>query len=202
MKTLILATRNRGKLEEIRLFLSGLVQNVACTADFEGFCETIEDGDTFEANAIKKAREAVAQTGLPALADDSGLVVDALDGRPGIYSARFAGERADDSSNNRKLLEELEKTPMEQRNAAFVCVMAFVTPDGKEEVFRGRISGRIINEARGLGGFGYDPLFLVDGMDCTMAELGLEEKNRISHRGQALANFRKHLRSLEKSLAE
>jgi len=200
MKTLVVATRNRGKLEEIRQFLSGLVQNIVCTADFEGFRETIEDGDTFEANAIKKAREAMKQTGLPALADDSGLVVDALDGRPGVYSARFAGEKADDFSNNRKLLEELGKTPMEHRSAAFICVMAFVAPDGKEEVFQGRINGRIMNKFRGTGGFGYDPLFLVDDMNCTMAELGLEEKNRISHRGQALANFREYLFNPEKKL--
>lgn len=198
MKTLVVATRNRGKLDEIMKFLSGLVRNVVFASDFEGFHETIEDGDTFEANALKKAREAMLYTGMPALADDSGLVVEALGGRPGVYSARFAGGNANDSSNNRRLLEELTGMPMEVRRAAFVCALAFVAPDGCERLFYGRIGGRILTEERGGGGFGYDPLFLVDGLDRTMSELGVEEKNRISHRGQALLSFREYLRGIEK----
>lgn len=193
MKELIVATRNGGKLKEIQSLLSGIVEKVHSAADFAGFPETIEDGTTFEENALKKAREALAFTGLAALADDSGLMVDALDGRPGVYSARFAGEGAGDAANNLRLLEELSQVPEGQRQAAFVCVLAFVTPDGVEQVFSGKVYGRILINQQGEGGFGYDPLFLVDGFDRTMAELELQEKNRISHRGQALQQFRNYL---------
>jgi XTP/dITP diphosphohydrolase len=193
MKELVVATRNRGKLQEIRSLLDGVVDTVQCAADFADFPETIEDGDTFRDNALKKAREAMRFTGLPALADDSGLAVDALDSRPGVYSARFAGEGAGDAANNRRLLEELSGIPADRRQAAFVCVLAFVSPNGSEQVFSGRVGGVIISAERGEGGFGYDPLFLVDGFDRTMAELSLEEKNAISHRGQALQHFRAFL---------
>ncbi|HEY4743317.1 MAG TPA: XTP/dITP diphosphatase [Desulfuromonadaceae bacterium] len=193
LKELVVATRNRGKMAEIQALLSGLVETVRCAADFPGFPETVEDGATFEENALKKAREAMRFTGLAALADDSGLAVDVLGGAPGIYSARFAGEGADDGANNRKLLAELLAVPSEKRQAAFVCTLAFVTPDGSEQLFSGRIGGRILAEERGRGGFGYDPLFLVDGFGRTMAELTLEEKNGISHRGQALRQFRGYL---------
>ncbi|OGR27912.1 MAG: non-canonical purine NTP pyrophosphatase, RdgB/HAM1 family [Desulfuromonadaceae bacterium GWB2_53_15] len=193
MTSLVVATRNRGKLKEIQAFLEGLVANVYCSSDFENFTDTVEDGATFELNALKKAREAMRFTGLPALADDSGLVVDALDGRPGVYSARFAGDAADDVANNLRLLEELESVPASSRQCSFVCSMAFVTPEGCEQTFSGKIEGRILGEERGNGGFGYDPLFLVDGFDRTMAELSTEEKNQISHRGQALRQFREYL---------
>lgn len=193
MISLVVATRNRGKLKEIQAFLDGLVENISCSADFENFPDTVEDGATFEQNALKKAREAMRFTGLPALADDSGLVVDALDGRPGVHSARFAGAGADDAANNRKLLEELEGVPASSRQCAFVCSMALVTPEGCEQTFTGRVGGRILNEGRGNGGFGYDPLFLVDDFDRTMAELTIEEKNKISHRGQSLIQFREYL---------
>ena len=186
MKELVVATRNRGKLQEIRALLTGIVGTVRCAADFAGFPETIEDGLTFQENALKKAREAMMFTGLPALADDSGLVVDALNGRPGVYSARFAGEGAADADNNLRLLKELDGIPTEQRQAAFVCVLAFVTPDGYQQVFSGRVGGGILTAERGDGGFGYDPLFLVDGFGRTMADLNVQEKNSISHRGQAL----------------
>jgi XTP/dITP diphosphohydrolase len=190
MKELVVATRNRGKLQEIRSLLDGLVTTVHCAADFADFPETVEDGLTFRDNALKKAREAMLYTGLPALADDSGLEVDVLDGRPGVYSARFAGEGAGDAANNRRLLEELDGIPAARRQAAFVCALAYVTPNGGKEVFSGRIGGVILTSGRGDGGFGYDPLFLVDGFGRTMAELSLEEKNAISHRGQALQLFR------------
>jgi XTP/dITP diphosphohydrolase len=190
MKELVVATRNRGKLKEIRALLAGVVGNVRCTADFPNLADTIEDGATFQANALKKAREAMLHTGLPALADDSGLVVDALDGRPGVYSARFAVDGAGDAANNSRLLEELAAVPPGQRQAAFVCQLAFVTPQGEEQLFDGRIGGTILTAPRGEGGFGYDPLFLVDGFERTMAELGVSEKNAISHRGQALQQFR------------
>ncbi len=193
MRTLVVATRNRGKLQEIKAFLSGIVEHVSCAADFEGFPEIVEDGETFELNALKKAREAMQYTGLPALADDSGLVVDVLGGRPGVYSARFAGEHADDAANNRRLLKELDGVPTELRQSAFICAMAFVTPDGREQVFFGRVGGRILTEGHGNGGFGYDPLFLVDGFGRSMAQLTVEEKNTISHRGQALQSFREYL---------
>jgi XTP/dITP diphosphohydrolase len=193
MKELVVATRNRGKLQEIQLLLDGVVDTVRCAADFAGFPETIEDGNTFRDNALKKAREAMRFSGLPALADDSGLVVDVLDGRPGVHSARFAGEGAGDAANNRRLLEELNGIPADRRQAAFVCVLAFVTPAGNEQVFSGRVGGAILTEERGEGGFGYDPLFLVNGFDRTLAELSLQEKNRISHRGQALQHFRTFL---------
>jgi len=193
MKELVVATRNRGKLQEIRSLLEGVVDTVRCAADFAGFPETIEDGLTFRDNALKKAREAMRFTGLPALADDSGLVVDALDGRPGVHSARFAGEGSGDAANNRRLLEELNGIPADRRQAAFVCVLAFVTPAGIEQVFSGRVGGLVLTSERGEGGFGYDPLFLVDGFGRTMAELTLQEKNSISHRGQALQLFQESL---------
>lgn len=198
MKELMVATRNRGKLHEIEAVLAGVVEKVLCAADFPKLPETNEDGATFSENALKKAREAMLFTGLPTIADDSGLVVQALDERPGVFSARFAGESADDVANNRKLLAEMDGTPPEQRQAAFVCVMAFVTPDGVEQIFSGRVSGRILDQERGSGGFGYDPLFLVDGYERTMAELTLEEKNCISHRGQALRLFRTYLDKIRK----
>lgn len=189
----MVATRNRGKLLEIEAVLAGVVEKVLCASDFPNLPETNEDGTTFSENALKKAREAMLFTGLPTIADDSGLVVRALDERPGVFSARFAGESADDVANNRKLLAEMVGTPPEQRQAAFVCVMAFVTPDGVEQIFSGGVSGRILDRERGTGGFGYDPLFLVDGFERTMAELTLAEKNCISHRGQALRLFRAYL---------
>ena len=194
MMALVIATRNRGKMKEIQAFLGGLVENITYVDDFEGSPpETVEDEATFELNALKKAREAMHFTGLPALADDSGLVVEALDGRPGVYSARFAGEEADDTANNCKLLEEMKDIPSEHRKSTFVCSMAFVAPDGREQIFFGRVGGRILSEERGDDGFGYDSLFLVDCFDRTMAELSIEDKNLISHRGQALRQFRDYL---------
>jgi len=176
MQKLVVATRNNGKLKEIAAFLSGLVDVVISAANLEGFTETVEDGSTFEENALKKAREAMLFSGLPALADDSGLAVDALGGRPGIYSARFAGEGADDNANNVRLLQELEDVPYAKRKAAFVCAMAFVTPDGMEMVFTATVAGHILREGRGENGFGYDPLFLVDKFERTMSELSVDEK--------------------------
>ena len=196
MLKIVVATRNKGKIKEIQAFLNGVVEDISCAADYEGFPETIEDGETFEQNALKKAREAMEYTGRPALADDSGLMVEALGGRPGVHSARFAGEEADDAANNRKLLKELENIPLGQRKAAFVCSLAYIAADGSEHLFTGRIEGRILKAAQGDGGFGYDPLFLVEGEGRTMAELALSEKNSISHRGQALRQFREYLELL------
>ena len=193
MNELVVATRNRGKIREIEALLSGLVAGVRCAADLDGFPDTVEDGATFAENALKKAREACAFSGLPALADDSGLTVEALEGRPGVYSARFAGEGAGDAANNGLLLREMERIPDGQRRAAFVCALAFVTPAGEEATFFGRVEGEITRAACGEGGFGYDPLFLVDGFGRTMAELDLETKNGISHRGRAFRQFREYL---------
>lgn len=193
MIQLLVATRNQGKVREIRAFLDGLVEEVCCVADLPGLPETVEDGTTFQDNALKKAREACQASGLPSLADDSGLVVDGLDGAPGVISARYAGEGADDDANNRKLLQELALRPAVSRKAAFVCSLAFVTPDGTEQLFEGRVGGTIIDQPQGEHGFGYDPLFLVDGCEQTMAELPVAEKNRISHRGQALQAFKEFL---------
>ncbi len=196
MNHLVVATRNRGKIREINALISGLVDHISCAADFANFPETVEDGATFEENALKKAREAVRFTALPALADDSGLVVDALNGRPGVFSARYAGEGAGDAANNARLIEECLNIPPELRQAAFVCLLAFVTPDGEERLFTGRVGGRIILEPRGDGGFGYDPLFLVDGLNRSMAELTLAEKNVTSHRAQAFCKFREYLKTV------
>ncbi|MHB8058033.1 MAG: XTP/dITP diphosphatase [Desulfuromonadaceae bacterium] len=197
MKNLIVATRNKGKILEINALLAGLVDQVTSAEDFADFPETVEDGATFEENALKKAREASGFTGLPALADDSGLVVDALDGRPGVFSARYAGVGAGDAANNARLLSECQNIPEEQRQAAFVCVLAFVTPEGDEQLFTGRVAGRILSEARGGAGFGYDPLFLVDGFERSMAELELAEKNAVSHRARAFHKFREYIKTMK-----
>ena len=197
MKHLVVATRNKGKIVEISALLAGLVDRISSAADFIDFPETIEDGDTFEENALKKAREAARFTGLPALADDSGLVVDALDGRPGVLSARYAGEGADDIANNSRLMKECISVPENRRQAAFICVLAYVTPEGVERLFSGSVTGRILSFEVGEGGFGYDPLFLVDGFDRSMAELTLAEKNRVSHRARAFEKFREYLDTIE-----
>jgi XTP/dITP diphosphohydrolase len=196
MKHLVVATRNPGKIVEINALLTGLVEQISSAGDFVDFPETVEDGATFEENALKKAREASRFCGLPALADDSGLVVDALNGRPGVFSARYAGEGFGDAANNARLLEECHDIPQDLRQAAFVCVLAFVTPEGVERLFTGRVAGRILSAAKGEGGFGYDPLFLVDGFDRSMAELELAEKNLVSHRAQAFAKFRKYMETI------
>ena len=193
MKQVLVATRNRGKMKEIGAYLSGSVEELLCLADMPELPDTVEDGATFAENALKKAREASVATGLPVIADDSGLTVDALNGQPGVISARYAGEPSDDDANNRKLLQELTGVPAERRAAAFVCVLAFVHPDGTEALFEGRIEGRILETPCGAGGFGYDPLLLIEDHNATMAELSVEEKNRISHRGQALCKFRAFL---------
>ena len=183
---LVVATRNAGKLKEIRRLLESRGIRVRGLEEFPGVPDVVEDGQTFAENAIKKA-EAVAQfTSLPCLADDSGLVVDALQGRPGVHSARFSGAEADDQSNNRKLLDEMAAVPEIQRQAAFCCVMALCMPGQSPRLFQGRVNGAILARQQGEGGFGYDPLFWLPGYNCTMAELPLDTKNQVSHRGQAL----------------
>ncbi|NJC88621.1 MAG: XTP/dITP diphosphatase [Desulfuromonas sp.] len=186
MFELVVATRNAGKLREIRHLLEGEGVTVLGLDGFPELPEVVEDGDTFAANAAKKAETIARLTGRPCLADDSGLTVEALGGEPGVHSARYAGSQGDDAANNARLLRELAAVPDARRQAAFCCVMALCRPGLPTTFFEGRVAGRILRAPRGAGGFGYDPLFLVDGFDRTMAELPLAEKNRISHRGQAL----------------
>jgi len=196
MMELVVATRNSGKIRELEYLLAGMVERVMPLSAFPQAPEVEEDGETFEENAIKKARAAMEATGLPVIADDSGLVVDALGGRPGVLSARFAGDGAGDAANNRKLVRELEGIPTSGRTAAFHCVLAFCLPDGCCRSFEGRLPGVILEEPRGEGGFGYDPLFLVPEYGQTLAQLPLELKNRISHRGKALAELKRYLEEL------
>jgi XTP/dITP diphosphohydrolase len=193
MKELVVATRNAGKIRELELLLQGIVEKILPIGSYPGIPDVDEDGATFAENAVKKARFAAQATGLPALADDSGLVVDALGGRPGVYSARFAGKGAGDSANNLKLLAEMAGIVPSKRTAAFHCVLAFCLPDGACRTFEGRLPGIILEEQQGDGGFGYDPLFLVPEYGQTLAQLSLEIKNGISHRGRALEEFRRYL---------
>jgi len=186
MMKLVVATRNAGKLKEIRRLLEAQGVTVLGLDLFPAAPEVEEDGDTFALNAAKKAETIARFTGLPCLADDSGLTVAALHGRPGVHSARYSGDAATDSSNNHKLLEEMAPVPEKQRQAAFCCVMALCLPGEPTHLFEGRVEGAILSQEQGDGGFGYDPLFWVHEFDCTMAELPLDIKNRISHRGQAL----------------
>lgn len=183
---LVVATRNQGKLKEIRRLLMDTGVEVRGLDEFPGVPEVEEDGDSFEANARKKAETVAAAVGLWTLADDSGLTVDALGGRPGVHSARYAGPEATDADNNAKLIQELAEVSPVQRKGAFNCCMALSRPGEPTRVFHGRIEGLLLDEPRGEGGFGYDPLFLVREYGKTMAELAIEVKNRISHRGQAL----------------
>lgn len=185
MKKIVLASKNSDKLKEIRLILKNLPLEILSLADFTDMPDAIEDGTTFEANALIKARFFRKHTGLACLADDSGLEVDALNGLPGVYSARFAGYHADDSTNNQKLLDELKKIGVTESAAAYRCALAFVDIDGTEIVTHGKIAGTIRTVARGNGGFGYDPYFYLDA-EKTMAQLTVDEKNLISHRGAAL----------------
>jgi XTP/dITP diphosphohydrolase len=185
----VVATRNRGKLREILPLLaaSGLSLELVTIDELAPDAELREDELTFEGNALAKARQAAAATGLPALADDSGLEVDALDGAPGVFSARYAGVGATDAANNAKLREALRDVPAERRAARYRCVAAFVDPARGLETWRaGACEGRLLEAPRGDGGFGYDPLFLVaPDFVRTMAEVPLDEKNRISHRAAA-----------------
>ncbi len=183
---IILASRNPGKAEELRSLLSGLPVEVRGLDEFPGVGEVEEDGETFRDNAVKKALHAARITGLPALADDSGLEVDALGGAPGVRSARYAGDGADDRANNDKLLEALRDVPEAERGAGFRCVIALAWPDGPVETVEGDCRGIIAASPRGSGGFGYDPLFYYPPLKKTFGQLPPEEKHRVSHRGKAL----------------
>lgn len=185
MKEIVLASGNKGKIAEFQRLLDGMDIVVRPMNDYPEIGEIVEDGSTFAENALIKARVVAKATGKTALADDSGLMVDALDGAPGIYSARFAGEQGNDAANNEKLLTLLAEVPEEKRTGQFFCAIAIVLPDGREYTVEGVCPGKILRELRGAGGFGYDPLFYVEEYQKTFAELTMEEKNAISHRGRA-----------------
>jgi XTP/dITP diphosphohydrolase len=187
LRRVVLASGNAGKLREMRALLAGCGFEVLPQSEF-GIEPPPEDGDTFVANALIKARHAARVSGLPAIADDSGLAVDALGGRPGIHSARYAGEACSDEDNNERLLAELAGVPAGQRSARYHCAMVFVrdAQDPDPLVREGRWEGEIGFERRGAGGFGYDPLFVVAGSRLTVAEMPAADKNQVSHRAQAL----------------
>lgn len=193
----VLATHNQGKLVELRAILTeampGLDPTAVVSAAELGTPDVVEDGTTFAANALLKARALTAATGLPAVADDSGLSVDVLGGAPGIFSARWSGRHGDDAANLELLLAQLGDIHDEHRAAAFVCAAALVTSDGVEHVEIGELSGNLAREPRGAGGFGYDPILIPEGDSRTCAELTADEKNAISHRSKALRALVPHL---------
>ena len=185
MKKILLATRNEGKLKEIQTAFAGFPVEILSLKDFDDLPDAVEDGKTFEENARIKAKFFHKLTGLATLADDSGLEVDALNGAPGVNSARFAGYHAEDTTNNAKLLAELEKINVTESPADYRCALIFIDDDGTEISAYGKVDGTIKNISRGNGGFGYDPYFYFDD-GKTMAELTAAEKDLISHRGEAL----------------
>ncbi len=204
--TLVMATRNPGKVRELRQILQDLGIRLLSLADFPEIGEIPEEGATFAENAAAKAKEVARLTGLPALADDSGLEVAALGDRPGVFSARYAQDRTQpwppaDQDNWRKLLEEMAGVPLKQRGARFVCEIALALPDGRLYHAHGECAGSIALEPKGDQGFGYDPVFTVPEYGRTMAELGPAIKNRISHRARALAALQELLRSLKAQLS-
>lgn len=193
MKTLLAATNNKNKVMEIKEILKDLPLEIRSLEDAGIAIEVAEDRDTFEDNAYKKAFEIMKVSGMPVIADDSGLEVDALGGAPGVYSARFSGVHGDSQRNNMKLLELMKDIPMEKRGARFVCAVVLMLPDGRLFTSRGEIDGYISLEPRGAGGFGYDPLFIVPEYGLSFAELGDGIKNTISHRSRALAELRRRI---------
>jgi len=201
--TLIVATRNAGKVKEFAHAFAAFGTEVKSMYDFPDLPDVVEDGATFEENAFKKAKEVAEALGLPVLADDSGLCVDALGGAPGVYSARYAGTHGADEDNNAKLLAELEKLKLGEDTeqpllspARFVCVLVLYDPQsGRKLTAEGTVDGWITSEPAGGGGFGYDPLFYLPSHEKTMAELAMEEKQAISHRGEALSKLVAQLKS-------
>lgn len=196
---IIAATQNSHKIKEMEAITKQFGMEIISQkeAGFEPV-DIEEDGNSFEENSAIKAKAICQRTGEPSIADDSGLAVDALDGAPGIYSARYAGENADDSENNAKLLAALKETPPINRTGKYVSVITLAYPDGRTLVARGECTGTLLFSPRGEGGFGYDPLFIPDGSDETFAEMSAEEKNRISHRAKALNGLKELLEKDEK----
>ena len=197
-KQILIATFNQNKVEEIMAIAEelGFKFKFSYLRDYPNIVEVIEDGNSFQDNAVKKARGYFRQTGLITLAEDSGLCVDSLGGLPGVRSSRFAGEEKDDYKNNVKLLELLKNKS--DRRAEFICVVAVALNEDEVKIFEGRLKGRIANEMRGKYGFGYDPVFIPEGYDKTIAELGPEIKNKISHRRKAIQKALEFLGSLRK----
>lgn len=193
---LVMATRNRKKVEELRRILAGLPVELRSLDDFPGCPEVVEDADSFHGNALKKALAVAKFTKMPALSDDSGLMVDALGGYPGVFSARYAGEGAGDRENLEKLLRDMAGVADGRRNARFVCSIVLALPDGRTETFEGTVEGRIGREARGENGFGYDPVFYPGGGERTFAEMSPSEKDGMSHRGSALGKLRQYVLSV------
>jgi XTP/dITP diphosphohydrolase len=194
---IVLATRNRKKVEEMKRMFPGRKITFTTLDAFPGCPEVEEDGQTFQANAKKKALAAARYTGCPALADDSGLEVKALDRAPGVFSARYAGEHADDKGNVKKILREMRSViNKKERTARFVCCMVFAFPDGKCRTFTGYVNGMIAETPKGHKGFGYDPIFYPIGHDRTFAEMADFEKDALSHRGRAMKKFHTYLRSI------
>ncbi|MEV6637380.1 RdgB/HAM1 family non-canonical purine NTP pyrophosphatase [Actinoplanes sp. NPDC051470] len=195
MSKLLLATANRKKLLELQRILDAALGTSRVTlvglGEFEGYPDVPETGLTFGENALIKAREGANRTGLPTVADDSGIAVDALNGMPGVFSARWSGGHGDDDANLDLLLAQISDVPDEHRGGAFVCAAALVLPNGREHLVEGRQPGRILRARRGAGGFGYDPIFLGDGQSRTNAELSAAEKDAISHRGKAFRELAK-----------
>lgn len=190
LKEIVLATRNRHKGAEVAALLDGLDLTIRTLDEFPHAPEVVEDGATCEANAVKKAREIAAATGLPAVADDTGLEVDALGGRPGVYAARYAGEQATYEDNCRKLMHELSGIPVGKRTARFITVAALAFPSNGVRVTTGELHGLITERPAGSQGFGYDPVFFVPELGKTLAELSAEEKNLVSHRAKAFLKLR------------
>ena len=202
IRQLVLATRNRHKGEELAALLGDLGVTIRTLDEFPDAPEVIEDGDTCEANAAKKARAIAEFTGLPAVADDTGLEVDALGGRPGVYAARYAGENATYEDNCRKLLRELADVPRERRTARFLTVAAIALPSDGIRVTRGTLDGMIAEEATGALGFGYDPVFLIPELGKTLAQLSPDQKNTISHRAKAFTQAKGLLKTMEFEMIE
>ncbi len=190
---IVFASGNEGKVREIREMLEGMGIELVSLSNYAGVPEIVEDGKSFQENALKKAKIISEFTGETVLADDSGLQVEVLTGEPGIYSSRYAGEKATDEENNTKLLTKLKNISQEKRKAFFVCVLVLYRRDGSYDYFEGKWNGQIIDERRGNNGFGYDPIFLVPELKMTAAELPAEIKNKVSHRGQAFAQLKKKL---------
>jgi XTP/dITP diphosphohydrolase len=199
VRELVLATRNRDKGKELATLLADVGVRIKTLDEFPGAPDVIEDGETCEANAVKKARAIAEATGLPAVADDTGLEVDALGGRPGVFAARYAGEGATYEDNWRKLLNELAGVPRERRTARFVTVAAVACPVDGIQVARAVLEGLIAEAPCGTHGFGYDPVFFIPELGKTLAQLSPEEKNRISHRAKAFAQVRELLRKSNRS---
>lgn len=193
---IVVATRNAGKVRELEQLTKGIHIEFVSLSEFEGIPDVVEDGLTFEENALKKARETFRHTGIPSMADDSGLCVDALEGRPGVLSARYAGPDVPDDVRYLKILDELSGIPMDRRGAKFVCVLALVAADGDEITFTGECSGTITTEPRGSSGFGYDPIFFYPPAGLTFGQMEKAAKNLVSHRADAMKKLLEELKRL------